>query len=52
MKPTYPIPFHQVGGRKKFEIHHQHEVANGGAVYDMENLLIMTAKRHIEKHKE
>ncbi len=47
----YSIPFDQVGGRKKFEIHHQHEVANGGAVYDMGNLLIMTAKRHIEKHK-
>ncbi|MGV8887616.1 MAG: S-type pyocin domain-containing protein [Pseudomonas sp.] len=47
----YPGRLDQVGGRRKFEIHHKHEVAKGGAVYDMENLLIMTAKRHIEFHK-
>jgi len=47
----YPSRLDQVGGRRKFEIHHEHEIAKGGAVYDMENLRIMTARRHIETHK-
>jgi hypothetical protein len=47
----YPDRRGQVGGRKKFEIHHKDEVAKGGAVYDMENLVILTAKRHIDLHK-
>jgi hypothetical protein len=47
----YPSRLDQVGGRRKFEIHHEHEIAKGGAVYDMENLRIMTARRHIEAHK-
>lgn len=49
--PPFSSRLDQVGGRRKFEIHHKHEVAKGGAVYDLENLLVMTAKRHIEFHK-
>lgn len=41
----------QVGNRKKFEIHHKHEVAQGGAVYDFDNLVIMTPRQHIEHHR-
>jgi hypothetical protein len=41
----------QVGNRKKFEIHHTHEVAKGGAVYDLDNLVVMTPKQHIEHHR-
>jgi hypothetical protein len=38
------------GGRIKHEIHHLDEVAKGGAVYDMDNLVVMTPGRHIEFH--
>lgn len=38
------------GGRIKYEIHHLEEVAQGGAVYDMGNLVIMTPRRHINFH--
>ncbi|MQQ36998.1 HNH endonuclease [Pseudomonas sp. SZ57] len=41
----------QVGRRTKFEIHHKEEIANGGAVYDVDNLVIMTPKQHIEHHR-
>ncbi|MBD9588065.1 S-type pyocin domain-containing protein [Pseudomonas sp. PDM03] len=38
------------GGRIKFEIHHIVEVAQGGAVYEMDNLVVMTPVRHIKLH--
>ncbi|MCV4342787.1 S-type pyocin domain-containing protein [Pseudomonas capsici] len=41
----------QVGRRKTFEIHHMHEIANGGGVYDIENLRILPPKQHIEHHR-
>nr|WP_110632784.1 HNH endonuclease signature motif containing protein [Pseudomonas sp. CC120222-01a] len=43
---------HWVGRRMKIEIHHKHEIANGGAVYDLDNLLLMTPRVHIDHHKE
>jgi hypothetical protein len=42
----------KVGGRDSFEIHHKHEVAKGGEVYDMDNWLIMTPADHIQHHKD
>jgi len=47
----YPRQADQAGGRDKFEIHHKHEIANGGAVYDFSNLVIMTPKQHIQHHR-
>lgn len=41
----------QVGGKKKFDIHHVELISNGGAVYDMENLRVVTPKQHIEAHR-
>ncbi|WP_231508925.1 HNH endonuclease signature motif containing protein, partial [Pseudomonas viridiflava] len=40
-----------VGGRTKFEIHHKNLIADGGAVYDFDNLVIMTPKQHINHHR-
>ena len=40
-----------VGGRSTFEIHHVRELAKGGDVYNIDNMLILTPKRHIEIHK-
>jgi len=47
----YPLDADQVGGRKTFELHHEVEIANGGEVYGMDNLLVMTPKRHIQLHR-
>jgi 5-methylcytosine-specific restriction endonuclease McrA len=44
------LPSEQVGGRKKFEIHHIKPISEGGAVYDIDNLRILTPKQHIETH--
>ncbi|MDH0649170.1 S-type pyocin domain-containing protein [Pseudomonas sp. GD03858] len=40
----------RVGGRKRFELHHIEEIAKGGAVYNLDNIVIMSAKRHINHH--
>jgi hypothetical protein len=47
----FPIANDQYGGRVKFELHHQLEIAQGGAVYDMENIVVMTPRRHVLVHK-
>jgi len=39
------------GKRDKFEIHHIKPIKEGGAVYDIDNLSIMTPKAHIDLHK-
>ncbi|MDR6609363.1 hypothetical protein [Pseudomonas synxantha] len=44
-------PRDRKGGRMKFEIHHMVEVAQGGAVYDMENIVVMTPRRHVLVHR-
>ncbi|HEH6431278.1 TPA: S-type pyocin domain-containing protein [Pseudomonas aeruginosa] len=41
----------QAGGRIKIEIHHKVRIADGGGVYNMGNLVVVTPKRHIEIHK-
>ncbi|WP_134677499.1 S-type pyocin domain-containing protein [Ectopseudomonas khazarica] len=40
----------QVGGRVKYELHHIEPIGIGGAVYDLDNIRIVTPKRHIEIH--
>jgi hypothetical protein len=40
-----------VGGRGSFEIHHVDEVAKGGAVYDIDNMRVVTPRRHIDIHR-
>ncbi|WP_236207198.1 S-type pyocin domain-containing protein [Pseudomonas tohonis] len=39
-----------VGGRRSFEIHHTTRIVDGGAVYDIDNMGIVTPKRHVEIH--
>lgn len=41
-----------VGQRRRFEIHHVQPIQHGGAVYDIDNLNILTPKRHIEIHSQ
>ncbi|WP_181288104.1 S-type pyocin domain-containing protein [Pseudomonas brassicacearum] len=48
----FTAPDGHVGERNKFEIHHIQLISDGGAVYDLDNLSIMTPKEHIELHKK
>lgn len=41
-----------VGGRRSFEIHHDKPISEGGAVYHIDNLRVLTPKRHIEIHSK
>ena len=41
-----------IGQRVKIEIHHKHEIAQGGAVYDFDNLVFMTPRVHVNHHRE
>jgi len=40
----------RAGLREKFELHHVKPISKGGAVYDVDNLGVVTPKRHIEIH--
>jgi hypothetical protein len=49
--PFAPEP-NRVGRREKFEIHHKHWIKDGGAVYDMDNLIILAPEYHIDSHRK
>ncbi|MDF0729401.1 S-type pyocin domain-containing protein [Pseudomonas entomophila] len=42
----------RVGKRTSFELHHINAVANGGAVYDLDNIVVMTPRKHIDHHSK
>ncbi|QUY50958.1 S-type pyocin domain-containing protein [Serratia plymuthica] len=42
----------KVGGREKYELHHVEPISQDGAVYDADNLGVLTPKRHIEIHSK
>ncbi|MHC8332490.1 HNH endonuclease signature motif containing protein [Pseudomonas sp. LB3P25] len=54
--PSGKAPFAQSpehnGENALYEIHHIENIQHGGAVYDVENLTIVTPKRHVEIHRE
>lgn len=41
-----------VGGRKRYEIHHIKPISQGGDVYDIDNMRVMTPKHHIDTHSK
>ncbi len=47
----FPPEAEQVGGRTRYELHHITPIKDGGAVYDVDNIGVLTPKRHIELHK-
>jgi hypothetical protein len=47
-----PVPDEQVGGRDTFEIHHVLPIFQGGDLYDLDNLVVLTPKRHIKIHSK
>ena len=42
----------RVGGRVKYELHHVDEIQHGGEVYNVDNLRVVTPKKHIDIHKK
>lgn len=50
-KAPVPRETEQVGGRIKYEIHHETPISEGGEVYDIDNMRIVTPKRHIDIHR-
>nr|WP_095148520.1 HNH endonuclease signature motif containing protein [Pseudomonas sp. Irchel s3a18] len=51
LSPMAP-PEDQVGLRKKYEIHHIKPISEGGEVYSLDNLRVMTPKLHIKSHSK
>lgn len=41
----------RLGGQVKFELHHVNRISKGGEIYDIDNIRIVTPKRHSEIHK-
>lgn len=42
----------QAGKRIRFELHHKTYISAGGEVYGIDNIAILTPKKHIDTHKE
>ncbi|PAU62453.1 hypothetical protein BZL42_06325 [Pseudomonas indica] len=40
------------GGRKSFELHHVERVSDGGEIYNVDNVRVVTPHRHIKIHQE
>ncbi len=51
-KAPSPRESEQVGGRVKYELHHVKPIDIWGAVYDINNMRVLTPKRHIDTHKQ
>ncbi|MGP6380932.1 S-type pyocin domain-containing protein [Yersinia bercovieri] len=51
LSPFSPKKEH-VGGRTKYELHHIKPISQGGKVYGIDNLRVLTPKRHIEIHSK
>ncbi|SDA90155.1 DNase/tRNase domain of colicin-like bacteriocin [Pseudomonas sp. NFACC15-1] len=49
---AFPNKPERVGGRIRYELHHKQYISHGGEVYHIDNIYVMTPKRHIETHKE
>ncbi|WP_313653473.1 colicin-like bacteriocin tRNase domain-containing protein [Pantoea sp.] len=47
-----PNESEHVGRRIKYELHHVKPIKDKGAVYDVDNIRIVTPKRHIEIHEK
>ncbi|MUI53382.1 hypothetical protein GNP86_04830 [Aliivibrio fischeri] len=50
-RAPFALPSEHVGKRGRFEIHHKQEIQYGGVVMDVDNLSILTPKRHIDIHR-
>lgn len=51
-KAPFVIPSERAGTAAKFELHHKVYIAQDGAIFDMDNITIVTPKRHKQIHRE
>ncbi|QCY14668.1 S-type pyocin domain-containing protein [Pseudomonas sp. MPC6] len=51
-KAPIAIESEHAGDRMRFEIHHIEHIKNGGEVYNVDNLSVMTPTLHIQTHNE
>ncbi|WP_158155788.1 T6SS effector antibacterial DNase [Vibrio alginolyticus] len=51
-RSPFSLPSEQVGGRQRYELHHKEEIQYGGEVFHVDNLCVLTPKRHISIHKD
>jgi hypothetical protein len=49
-KSPFSVTSGKVGGREKYELHHLQSISEGGAVYDIDNIRILTPKAHLNIH--
>ncbi|MDH0731532.1 S-type pyocin domain-containing protein [Pseudomonas sichuanensis] len=45
------LPDEPVGGKVKYEIHHVERIVDGGEVYDLDNMVIISPKFHMQMHR-
>lgn len=50
-RAPFPRKIDRLGGQVKFELHHVNQISKGGEVYGIDNIRIVTPKRHSEIHK-
>ncbi|MEP8890710.1 S-type pyocin domain-containing protein [Enterobacter roggenkampii] len=51
-KSTFVKKGERAGKRLKHELHHKKSIQDGGEVYDIDNIRVLTPKRHVEIHKK
>ncbi|WP_371921056.1 HNH endonuclease signature motif containing protein [Pseudomonas sp. HMWF021] len=44
------MPSEQLGGNKVFELHHVEYIKNGGEIFDLDNLKVLTPRHHYQTH--
>lgn len=48
----WALKHERAGGRVKYEIHHVKRIADGGEVYDVDNMVIIAPRYHVELHRK
>ncbi|MGB9089923.1 MAG: S-type pyocin domain-containing protein [Pseudomonas farsensis] len=51
LAPYAPVS-ERVGSRVKYELHHKQRIVDGGDVYNVDNIVIISPKFHIQQHRE
>ncbi|EJL01960.1 S-type pyocin family protein [Pseudomonas fluorescens Q2-87] len=51
-RSAYVRKAEKIGARTRYELHHKHFISLNGQVYDIDNITLITPKRHIEIHRE
>ena len=50
-RSPHAVEREQVGKRLRIELHHKNYISEGGDVFGLDNISLLTPKRHIETHR-